>query len=129
MCEYVFGGMDEARGGGGWGSFFVNCGTFYDYVLIALPAPSICFFVFLLFFLEVGTCVLYSIHILHFGSSGPHGQSLLYMSHIWARVERAMDSRSIVIGFDLHYKFQANFSFTHCLCLPGRREKWRSDTS
>ena len=43
MCEYVFGGMDEARGRG---SFFVNCGTFYDYVLIALPAPWIFFFFF-----------------------------------------------------------------------------------
>ena len=111
MCEYVFGGMDEARGaGGGGGSFFMICGTFYDYELIALPAPWICCF-FLFFFREVGTCVLYSIHILHFGSSGPHGQSLLYMSHIWARVEWAMDSKSIVIEFDFHYKFQAYFSF------------------
>ena len=109
MCEHVFGGMDR-RGGWGGASFFVNCGTFYDYVLIALPAPWI-FFFFFFFFPHGWYLCTYSIHILHFGSSGPHGQSLLYMSHIWVRVERAMDSRSIVIGFDFHYKFQANFSF------------------
>ena len=80
MCEYVYGGTDEARGGGGRGGDFLQIvGLFYDYVLIALPAPWICFF---FFFREVGTCILYSIHILHFRSSGPHGQSLLYMSHI-----------------------------------------------
>ena len=120
MCMGV-----RMRRGGGRGSFFENCGTFYDYVLIALPAPWI-FFFFFLFGWGVGGgwylySLLYSIHILHFRSSGPHGQSLLYMSHIWARVERAMDSRSIVMGFDFHYKFQANL-VPHCLCLPGRRE-------
>ena len=34
------------RGGGGGGSFFAKCGTFYDYVLIALPVPWIFFFLF-----------------------------------------------------------------------------------
>ena len=30
MCEYVYGGTDEARGAGD--HFFENCGTFYNYV-------------------------------------------------------------------------------------------------
>ena len=73
MCEYVFGGMDEARGAGGGGggapwiclfvwAFFVNCGTFYDYELIALPAPWIWFF--FCFFLSRGwyLCTLFYSH-------------------------------------------------------------------
>ena len=41
MCEYVYVGMDEARGAGD--HFFLNCGTFYNYVLIALQ-PFFFFF-------------------------------------------------------------------------------------
>ena len=34
-----------------------------------------------------------------------------YICPIYGPEWRAMDSRSIVIEFDFHYKFQANFSF------------------
>ena len=118
VCVWGYGWGEG--GGGGLNHFFVNCGTFYDYELIALPAPWICCCVFFcfVFFSSQGW-------YLYFGSSGPHGQSLLYMSHIWARVERAMDSRSIVIEFDFHNKFQANFWFhTASAYLTDAKSGW-----
>ena len=63
MYEYVYGGKDEARRAGwGRGLFFANCGTFYDYVLIALPAPWIWLG---FFFLSSGGWYLYTLFYSH----------------------------------------------------------------
>ena len=92
---------------GGWGGhFFANCGTFYDYVLIALPAPWIWGF----FFLFLGRLVpVYFILFIYFILD--HWVLMDKASYICPIYGPEWRGLWILMGFDFHYKLQANFPF------------------